>query len=136
MAGPTGFQDDRSPAFQPEQGNTVILHVKRFLLIDFTFAPIGLSQAARTELGEGLRRDRLHVEFAEQMQAGVEHVHAEVRRAAAAGKLFLREPRANAWDAAAPQPETARVIDFAQVAAVQDRFADLRMAIEPEILRD
>ena len=70
------------------------------------------------------------------MKAGVEHVHAEVRRAAAAGELFLREPRTNARDAAAAQPETARVIDFAQVTAVQDRFADLRMAIEPEILRD
>ena len=63
-------------------------------------------------------------------------MHAEVRRAASAGELFLREPRADARNAAAPQPETARVIDLARVAAFQDRFGDLGVAMEAEILRD
>src|SRR5439155_24877471 len=136
IACPTDFQCHGPSAFKPEQRDAVILHIEWLFRINSTLAPIRFTEAARPELGENLSRDRFHFEFSEQMQAQVQHVRAEVRRAAAAGELLLRKPGADARNIAAPEPKAARVIDLAQITALDDRFGGLTIAVEPEVSRE
>ena len=90
--GPAHFQSQRAPALEADQGHRVILHIKRTLRIDLALPPIHLAQPPRTKLGVGLRRHGYDVEFLEEMQAGVEQMHAQVGHATATGELLLREP--------------------------------------------
>src|SRR5205814_9321911 len=101
-----------------------------------TLAPIGFAEATGPEAGERLGRNRFDIEFAQEMEASVEHMNSEVRGAAAAGELFLGEPGADPGNVVAPKPEATRVINLPQVAALDDGLGDLSVAIEPEILRN
>lgn len=136
MAGPTDFEIDGAAAFHFDDGGGAVFDVAGFAGINFAFAPVEFAEAARAEFGVGLAEDAGGFEVAQEMEGNVEDVDADIEAATAAGIFFLREPRADARDAAAPQPKCARVIDVAEVAALDEELGHLGGAVEAQILTD
>ena len=133
---PSRLDDDASPALQPKQHGGEIFHVEGFLRVHVALAPVGFTKAAGSELRMRRRGDGGHVELLHQMQRGIDEMHAQIADHAAAGELPAREPRADAGDARATQPERPRMVNLAEVAALDDGARGLRVFVEAKILRD
>src|SRR5213593_689764 len=70
------------------------------------------------------------------MQAGIEHVAADVVSASATCIFFLGEPGTDRGNTVAPQPEDTRMVNVAELSAIDDHFRHLRVAIEPKMIID
>src|SRR5206468_7005866 len=84
----------------------------------------------------GVGRDRVDIKFFEQMKASIQQMHPQIRQTAASGKLLLREPRTDPGNARPPEPEATRMINFAEIASVQDAAGELCLALKAEVLGD
>lgn len=136
VGGPGGFEEDGAAAFEFDEGDGEVIDIEGGFGVDFAFAPGAGAEAAGAELGVGLTGDGGGVEFAHEVEAAVEGVHADVVAAAAAGVLALGEPGADAGDALAAGPGGFGVIDIAEDAVVEEGFGGLDVGAEAAVLSD